>query len=167
MEIKTNRLVIKSLSPFDREGVIYLLNNKEIKKTYMIPDFNNEEESIGYFNKLLTISNDEKHYLCGVYLNNKIIGVVNDVFIKNKEIELGYFIDPVYWNNGYATEVLKAMISKMFELGFDHIIAGYFEENPASGRVMEKSGMIPSKQVDYITYRNKKHKCLYYEIFNN
>ena len=166
MEIKTNRLVIKSLSPFDRKGMIYLLNNKEIKKTYMIPDFNNEEESIVYFNKLLTIPNDEKHYLCGVYLNNKIIGMVNDVFIKDKEIELGYFIDPVYWKNGYATEVLKAMINTMFELGYTRVITGYFEENPASGRVMQKCGMTPIEQVDYITYQDKKHKCLYYEIRN-
>ena len=166
MKLRTRRLVIKNLSKDDQEGMIALLKNDDIKKTYMIPDFNNQDEANAYFDKLLKISNEENHYLFGIYLDNQIIGMTNDVSINKGEIELGYFIDPVYWNNGYATEVLKVMIKKMFNLGFKKVIAGYFKENPASGRVMEKSGMIQSDKVDYISYRKKDHKCLYYEILN-
>ena len=79
MEIKTNRLIIKSLNINDQKEMIDLLNNKDIKKTYMIPDFDNEEESIKYFNKLLNISSDIKRYLNGIYLNNHLIGMINDV----------------------------------------------------------------------------------------
>lgn len=164
MEIKTNRLIIKSLSINDRKEMIDLLNNNEIKKTYMIPDFVNEEESIEYFNKLLNISLNDKHYLNGIYLNNYLIGMINDVYIDNKEIEIGYFINPIYWNKGYATEALKAMIDYLFNIGFKRIIAGYFEENIASSRVMAKSGMKPIDFTDNILYRNKNHKCRYYEI---
>lgn len=164
MEIKTNRLIIKNLSLSDQREMINLLNNKEIKKTYMIPDFDNEEQSIKYFNKLLNISLDDKHYLNGIYLNNYLIGIINDVHIDNKDIEVGYFIDPIYWNKGYATEALRAMIAYLFDKGFKRIVAGYFEENPASGKVMAKSGMKPIDFTDNILYRNKNHKCLYYEI---
>ena len=164
MEIKTNRLIIKSLSINDRKEMIDLLNNNEIKKTYMIPDFVNEEESIEYFNKLLNISLNDKHYLNGIYLNNYLIGMINDVYIDNKEIEIGYFINPIYWNKGYATEALKAMIDYLFNIGFKRIVTGYFEENIASSRVMAKSGMKPIDFTDNILYRNKNHKCRYYEI---
>jgi len=164
MEIKTNRLIIKSLSINDRKEMIDLLNNNEIKKTYMIPDFVNEEESIEYFNKLLNISLNDKHYLNGIYLNNYLIGMINDVYIDNKEIEIGYFINPIYWNKGYATEALKAMIDYLFNIGFKRIIASYFEENIASSRVMAKSGMKHIDFTDNILYRNKNHKCRYYEI---
>jgi len=164
MEIKTNRLIIKSLSINDRKEMIDLLNNNEIKKTYMIPDFVNEEESIEYFNKLLNISLDDKHYLNGIYLNNYLIGMLNDVGVKDKEIEIGYFINPNYWNMGYATEALKAMIDYLFDHGFNRVIAGYFEENIASSRVMAKSGMKPIDFTDNILYRNKNHKCRYCEI---
>lgn len=164
MEIKTDRLIIKNLSINDQKEMIDFLNNNEIKKTYMIPDFVNEEESIKYFNKLLNISLDDKHYLNGIYLNNHLIGMINDVHIDNNEIEIGYFINPIYWNKGYATEALKAMIAYLFDKGFKRIIAGYFEENIASSRVMAKSGMKPIDFTDNILYRNKNHKCRYYEI---
>lgn len=164
MEIKTNRLIIKNLSINDQKEMIDLLNNNEIKKTYMIPSFVNKEESIEYFNKLLNISLDDKHYLNGIYLNNYLIGMINDIHIDNKEIEIGYFINPIYWNKGYATEALKAMIDYLFNIGFKRIIAGYFEENIASSRVMAKSGMKPIDFTDNILYRNKNHKCRYYEI---
>ena len=163
MEIKTPRLVIKNLSKEDEGGMVKLLNNKDIKKTYMIPDFDSGEKSIAYFNKLLNISLGNERILLGIYLDNQIIGMTNEVSKKEDEIELGYFIDPMYWNKGYATEVLKAMITQMFILGYQRVISGYFEENPASGRVMEKSGMKPIDLIDNIYYRNKNHKCLYYE----
>lgn len=164
MEIKTDRLIIKSLSINDQKEMVGLLNNVDIKKTYMIPDFNNEEESIKFFNRLLNISLDNNHYLNGIYLNNHLIGMLNDVCIKDKEIEIGYFINPNYWNMGYAIEALKAMIDYLFNIGFKRIVAGYFEENIASSRVMAKSGMKPIDFTDNILYRNKNHKCRYYEI---
>ena len=90
--------------------------------------------------------------------------MINDVYIDNKEIEIGYFINPIYWNKGYATEALKAMIDYLFNIGFKRIIASYFEENIASSRVMAKSGMKPIDFTDNILYRNKNHKCRYCEI---
>ena len=167
MEIKTNRLIIKSLNINDQKEMINLLNNKDIKKTYMIPDFNNEKEAITFFDRLLSISLDDKHYLKGIYLNEHLIGMINDVHIENKEIEIGYFIDPSCWNKGYATEALRAMIDYLFNIGFNRIVAGYFEENIASSRVMAKSGMKPIDFTDNILYRNKNHKCRYYEIIKD
>lgn len=44
------------------------------------------------------------------------------------------------------------------------IRADFFEENQASRRVMEKSGM---KQIPYTThmeYRGKRHHCIYYAV---
>lgn len=166
MEIKTPRLVIKNLSLEDEQGMIALLKNDDIKKTYMIPDFKSDDDAKAYFNRLLNISNSDKHFLLGVYLDNQIIGMTNDVMIKKGTIELGYFIDPVHWNKGYASEVLKAMIEQMFTLGFKRVIAGHFEENPASGKVMSKCGMDLIDKIDYISYRDNNHKCVYYEILN-
>ena len=64
-----------------------------------------------------------------------------------------------FWN-----QALKAMIDYLFNHGFNRVIAGYFEENIASSRVMAKSGMKPIDFTDNILYRNKNHKCCYYEI---
>ena len=55
---------------------------------------------------------------------------------------LGYWIGVPYWNRGYATEAARAVIGYGFgALDLERISATYFTRNPASGRVMEKTGM--------------------------
>ena len=58
--------------------------------------------------------------------------------------ELGYWIGKPYWNRGYATEAAEAVLRYGFEtLGLHRICAYHFRRNRASGRVLEKIGMIP------------------------
>ena len=46
--------------------------------------------------------------------------------------------------------------------GFRKVIAGAFEENRASLRVMEKCGMTLQPETEDIDYRGKIHRCVYY-----
>ena len=56
--------------------------------------------------------------------------------------ELGYRLRRPAWGKGYATEVSRALIHKAFvELGVRRVIAYTSEDNIASRRVLEKSGM--------------------------
>ncbi len=45
MYIKTERLELKKISDRDRDKVIELLTDNDIKKTYMIPDFETEAQA--------------------------------------------------------------------------------------------------------------------------
>jgi RimJ/RimL family protein N-acetyltransferase len=57
--------------------------------------------------------------------------------------EIGYWIGRPYWNHGYCTEAARAVLGCGFErLGLNRIQARHFTRNPASGRVMQKIGMI-------------------------
>lgn len=57
--------------------------------------------------------------------------------------ELGYRALKPFWNCGYATEAAIALLSFGYhELQLNRIHAAYLARNPASGRVMEKSGML-------------------------
>ncbi len=57
--------------------------------------------------------------------------------------ELGYWIGKPFWNRGYATEATVAILDFGFgELELNRIQAGHLARNPASGRVMQKSGMV-------------------------
>ena len=60
--------------------------------------------------------------------------------------------------------MLSASIQELFRMGYSEIKAGFFEENQASRRVMEKSGMKIHDQTDDIEYRGKIHHCIYYSI---
>ena len=162
--ISTKRLLLQPYEEADREPVIRILRNKEISSTFMLPDFEDDASVEALFRKLLILSHNRDHFERAICLENKPIGFLNDVEIKDGIIELGYVIHPDYQNQGYATEALTAAIGELFRQGYSTFRAGYFSENIASARVMEKSGMHPISRVDFIEYRGKTHKCLYYEI---
>jgi RimJ/RimL family protein N-acetyltransferase len=55
--------------------------------------------------------------------------------------ELGYWLGVPYWNRGYATEAVRAVIDHAFgDLEHDALQAGARVSNPASRRVLEKCG---------------------------
>ncbi len=57
--------------------------------------------------------------------------------------ELGYWVGKPFWNRGFATEAALAILAFGFdELRLNRIQAGHLARNPASGRVMEKAGMV-------------------------
>ncbi len=57
--------------------------------------------------------------------------------------EVGYCIGYDYWNKGFTSEALAAIMTYLFaEVGMHRIWAKHDVENPASGAVMQKCGMI-------------------------
>ena len=50
-------------------------------------------------------------------------------------------IHPDYQGCGYATEAVGAVLRELREMGFRKVIAGFFSENSARRRVMEKCGI--------------------------
>lgn len=157
-------MVIKPYSDKDQEDMILLLTNEAVKATYIIPDYNTREEAISMFKKIQKFSYSEEHYEFGIYKDDQLIGWVNDVHKEPFVIELGYVIHPNYHNNGYATEVLKAVIEDIFSKGFHEIITGVFVINKPSIRVMEKCGMKRIDREEDIVYQDKLQRCIYYSI---
>ena len=63
--------------------------------------------------------------------------------IPDAELELGYFLKPATWGQGYATEVCKRMLQFAFqEATLNEIVASVDENNVASRNVLEKTGFI-------------------------
>lgn len=63
------------------------------------------------------------------------------------EVELGYWIAPNYWGQGYASEAVRAVLSVARSLGHSRVVARHFVDNHASGRVLEKAGFQRTGQV--------------------
>lgn len=70
MFIRTERLILKPLSEVDQNAVIRILTDDTVKKTYLLPDFQTEEQAVKLFNVLKEYSTSEKHYVRGIYLND-------------------------------------------------------------------------------------------------
>ena len=162
--LQTERLTLKPFDECDRQPMVDILCDEEIKKTYMIPDFSDKKQAEALFEKIMNFSKSDEHFEYGIYYKNTLIGFVNDCEIKDSLIEIGYVIKPEYQRQGFATEAVKCCIDELFRIGFEHIKAGYFEENTASARVMEKCGMHKLDLEDDIEYKGVLHHCLYYGI---
>ena len=63
---------------------------------------------------------------------------------RSGSVELGYWIARPHWGNGFATEACTALIGMARALGLMHLEGSHFIDNPASGRVLEKLGFLPT-----------------------
>ena len=76
--------------------------------------------------------------------SGRVIGTMGFVWYSpvNRSAELGYSFSRKYWNRGYATQALQAVIDAVFtNLPVNRLEAQHDVRNPASGRVMQKCGL--------------------------
>lgn len=67
-----------------------------------------------------------------------------------EDVEIGWRLDPRYWNRGFATEGARAALQYAFdELALDHIISIIHRDNVASRRVAEKLGLTVWRVTDF------------------
>ena len=165
--IDTPRLRLTSMTDADADSVIDMLTHPEVIQTFMVPDFPSRQEALKLFERLKALSLAEDRFVYGIYLEDQIVGFLNDIDRNGDEIELGYVIHPQYKNRGFATEALAASIKSLFAQGFAAVKTGAFVENAASIRVMEKCGMTLLPQTEDIEYRGRVHRCVYYEARNS
>ncbi len=61
--------------------------------------------------------------------------------LENGVFEMGYWLGKPYWGKGYATEAARRLAGFAFhDLKAERLDAGFFHDNPGSGRVLEKLG---------------------------
>ena len=157
---------LKAITEENRQVMLDLLTNHAVKKTYMLPDFERQEDAIPLFHRFCSLSLDEKRFVRGIFVGPELVGFLNDVEIKEHAMEVGYVIHPEYHNRGYMTVALSLAINELFEKGYEEVICGAFEGNKASLRVMQKAGMKLLERTDDIEYRGKVHRCIYYGFKN-
>lgn len=164
--IPTARLFLSSIEDSDTEDMLALLTDPAIKKTYMIPDFADPDQALRMVGRFRELSHDPDRWVFGIRLDGRLIGFLNDVDKTDTAVEMGYVITPAHWGKGYATEAFSAVMTCLFEAGFETVRAGAFAENTASMRVMEKCGMARIEETEIISYRGADHLCIYYEKKN-
>lgn len=162
MYLTTRDLVLQPIREEDLADLAALFMDDVVKQTYMVPDFADASQALALAGRIKALSEDENRYVAGIFLNDKCIGLLNETERSANTLEVGYALLPAYHNRGYCTQALRATVAHLFAQGFTEVLAGAFESNLASLRVMEKSGMTPLQKQDQVTYRGKTHRCLYY-----
>jgi RimJ/RimL family protein N-acetyltransferase len=126
---------LHALPESDEYNTLGIPENIEQTKSIIEPWVvdNNLDDKSNYTFAIETKSDDGFVGLFGLKLGRK----------KYKKAEVWYVLYPKYWNQGFATEVLSAMIDFGFDkLKLHRIQAGCAVDNVGSIKVLEKVGMI-------------------------
>lgn len=156
-------ITLRPIAQKDVPDLAEILKNDTVKKTYMVPDLT-DEEAVALAKKIAALSEDMDRYVRGIYLEDTLIGMLNDVNTEEGTVELGWALHPDYYNRGYATQAVRLAIQDTFSKGYSTVEAGAFPENAASMRVMEKAGMVRQLKTEDVTYRGVTHSCIFYAI---
>jgi RimJ/RimL family protein N-acetyltransferase len=137
--LETKRLALRAARLEDAKAVAALANDRRIaENTARIPypyKLADAEQFIAGANR-----EGEAAYLITLR-NETIVGACGLMFRQDDVPEIGYWLGVPYWNKGYATEALHALIDYAFtDLTHDALQAGARVTNPASRRVLEKCG---------------------------
>ena len=145
-EILTPRLLIRKLSNDDAEDVFRVSSNPNVSKYVLWDTHRSILDSRSMIRVIQRAYRNEEPASLAIVLRetDQVIGTIGFIWIdhEHNSAEIGYSLGEPYWNKGYMTEALNAMLQFGFEkLYLNRIEACFDVRNTASGRVMEKCGM--------------------------
>ena len=146
-ELETERLVLRKLQLGDvYEYYERLFGDGDVSRYMLFDPHQSIMESLESVQEILKRYEEENFYCWGVELKEEagLMGLVQLVRFEEQanSCSFVYMLGCNYWNQGYGTEVLKAVFRFAFEeLEVERIVADHMTKNIASGRAMEKAGM--------------------------
>src|SRR5690606_23147511 len=143
LRIETARLVLAPLDP-DRDGAALMRIGGDPRVASMLASVPSPwpEPDMRIW---LARSQWRGHlgFRLGIFLDGRLVGSLG---LFGPPAEIAYFVDPVFWGRGIATEALAGFLGwAVPRFGIGTVHADHFADNPASGRVLEKLGFSRSR----------------------
>lgn len=142
--IKTERLLLRPPTRDDAPRFVELCNDIDIaRNTARIPHPYTADDAAKFLGRRQQ-SADEEHVFA-VTRNDEIVACAGAAAKGGGVWEIGYWVGAAWRGDGVATEAAGAVTQFVFEaFGAALATAGWFTDNPASGRVLEKIGFRPT-----------------------
>lgn len=143
-ELLTERLLLTSIKPDDQRFIFEGLSHPEVITFYGVryQSFEATAAQMHWYEMMVTDGTGLPWKIIEKR-SGKPLGVISVYFYKeeHKKAEIGFWLLPTFWNKGYASEALQAVINYWkVEKGL-HRLEGFVEEgNTASSRILEKAG---------------------------
>ena len=150
--IHTDRLTLRKLETADLSDLIQKINNPAIsKQIFNIPYPYSEADAIARLHLVTEGFRSKKRYIFLITNseNQELMGEISlHLDRSNNRAETGFWLDEKKWGNGYMTEALRAILDFGFKsIQLQKIFATHYPENPASGKVLQKAGMIKEAEL--------------------
>ncbi|KAB8135747.1 GNAT family N-acetyltransferase [Gracilibacillus oryzae] len=170
--IETERLILRKLEMSDVQKVYdHWLSDERVSDNRVSAPHQNISETVERMAEI--VGNYAKKDFCwwGIELKTDydLIGEI-DLYNFDKDTEnceVSYSLGYNWWNQGYGTEALKAVVEFSFRyMNVHKISAAHNIDNPASGKVMRKAGMEKEVIIKHMIRNAKKEykDCAVYGI---
>lgn len=143
--ITTDRLVLRPTRAEDVERAFEIRSDWDVARMLSRASFPPDREKMGRW-----FADHEREWKAGeayrfaVERAGRLIGITDIGEIADGVGELGYWFEKASWGNGYASEAARAVVRFGFEeAGLLRIKAGHAIDNPASGRILTRTGFRP------------------------
>lgn len=171
-ELETERLFLRKVKKDDyMEAFNNWCNRDGVDKYVLWKKHENPDVTLKQYTEWEQEYDDPKtfRWIVGLKDSKELIGTidVSKKFLRFGSCEIGYCYGDKYWGLGYATEALKEVIRYLFEdCEAELVNAEFMDNNPASGKVMQKSGLIYEGKLRnrVIDKNNKRNDLLSYSI---
>ena len=149
MTDRTDRIILRHWTESDAEALYKYASDPEVGPRAGWPPHKSLEESLEI---IRTVFDNDTTWAIVLKDTGEAIGAIGygpscDCNLPAREGEptVGYWVARPYWGRGICTEALGLMIRNILsDTDIASLISGHFIDNPASGRVMEKCGFIPT-----------------------
>ena len=171
-EIKTQRLHLKPLvASFDFANYLFdmISKNREFFKFMPWANIEKPESEFEFLQSAAKGWKKQEKATYGMFLqsNNAFVGVCTmfEINLGNESGEIGYWLNPVFANQGFMTEAVNAVANQFFSIGFKRITIKANPENIASCKVAEKCGFEREgllRSYDFLQVLNKREDIVLY-----
>lgn len=143
--IGTKQLRLRPFQTTDAEAVHRLAGSQDVAAGTFLPHPMDRQAAQDWVTERL---NDQAAgtgvtFAITLLENGELIGSIGmELMLVHEQGRLTYWLGRDYWNQGYGTEAVMALVEYGFNsLKLHRIYAPHFHTNPASGRVLQKVGM--------------------------
>ena len=150
--LETPRLILRPFREDDFDRLAELMSNPDFMRFSLGPYTREQTQTV--FKKFLAWKQAGLPSPFAVLLReaNDVLGYCGFLHHPElpEEVEIGYRLDPAYWNRGLITEAARAVRDHAFgDLKLPRVISLIHPENIPSRRVAEKIGMKLEKQITF------------------
>ncbi|MDT8342914.1 MAG: GNAT family protein [Thermohalobaculum sp.] len=138
--IATQRLMLRPLRPSDAGPMaLYASDPRVARMTTSIPHPYPPGAAQAYIAARVAGRPDETVWAIDATPigGSELVGVI---LHRPQTGEVGYWVGPPFWNTGYASEALAALVAHLFDAGAVRLTASVMAENVASAHVLAKAG---------------------------
>jgi RimJ/RimL family protein N-acetyltransferase len=144
-DISTARLRLREASMEDADRITELAGDYDVARmTTSIPHPMKRDQAVDFLERMAVRERAVEQLFAIERPGEGLIGMIG--FHPSADTpapEVGYWIGKPYWGQGYASEAAAAAIGWAGAgWGKRFVVSGHFADNPASGRVLEKTGFL-------------------------